>query len=185
MQLTHPPPPPSAAYMHQCIRSAQTNAPLLSLEAIWRNFSEIMIKIQTFPSLNCIWKYRLRNDDHISSVCVCVGGWWVNGGWGWGWGGVKSSRHTFPTTSIVWQPVAMTCRFFDVNQIWHTYNLVVPSVHTLRLSSGTFSKPYSKFNTNTHYVLQYVDGGHDWHILDFLPVVLLRHRRWHWPFFHI
>ena len=40
------------------------------------------------PSLNCIWKYRLRNDDHLSSVSVGgwvgmgVGGWWVGVGVG-------------------------------------------------------------------------------------------------------
>ena len=34
-------------------------------------------KYEYLNSRKCIWKYRLRNDDHF-----------VQGGWGWGWGWV-------------------------------------------------------------------------------------------------
>ena len=46
---------------------------LLSIVPLGTNVSEILIKIQTFHSQKCIWKYHLQNGGHF------VQGRWVDG----------------------------------------------------------------------------------------------------------
>ena len=49
----------------RCQAIIYTNAGLLSIEPLGTNFSEILIKTQTFHSQKCIWKYRLQNGSHF------------------------------------------------------------------------------------------------------------------------
>ena len=42
-----------------------TNAGLLSIGHLGNNFRAIFIRIKTFHSWKCIWKYRLRNGGHF------------------------------------------------------------------------------------------------------------------------
>ena len=48
---------------HQAI--TWTKAHLLLIGPLGINFTEIGIKIQTFHSRKCIWKYRLQNGSHF------------------------------------------------------------------------------------------------------------------------
>ena len=47
-----------------------TNAGILLIGPLGINFSEILIKINTFHSRKCIWKHRLRNGGHFVSGSI-------------------------------------------------------------------------------------------------------------------
>ena len=47
------------------------NAEILLIGSLGTNFSEILVKIQTFHSEKCIWKCRLVNGSHFVLASMC------------------------------------------------------------------------------------------------------------------
>ena len=54
-----------------------TNATVFLIRSLGTNFSEIGFKIDTFPSITCIWKYHLQNRGCFASM-PCI--YWTRDG---------------------------------------------------------------------------------------------------------